>query len=192
MNKIDILIEGYAHITNTGWDASSSSCLITTDSGLKIITDPGANRNLLFEKLKERGVSLEDIDYVFITHHHLDHAMNVGLFPKAKIADEEAIYTQGKAQEGPQMIPDTDITILSTPGHEAGHGVLVVPTAQGIVVVAGDNFWWSSTEEQKIEIEKGDDFAEDMEELKKSRQQVLDLADWVVPGHGKMWQNIKS
>src|SRR5579872_410887 len=118
MNTIDILIEGYAKITDTGWDASSTTTLITVSSPvilnkvkdlnskiedssqaqndkiLRIIVDPGANRDLLFEKLKTRGLSLEDIDYVFITHHHLDHAMNVGLFPNAKVIDEEAVYTQ--------------------------------------------------------------------------------------------------
>ncbi len=189
MNTIDILIEGYAKMTDSGWEASGTTTLITTDSGLKIIADPGANRDLLFERLKERGLGLEDIDYVFLTHHHLDHAMTVGLFPQAKVVDQEAIYVQDKAQEGPKMIPDTDITILPTPGHEVGHGILVVPTAQGTVVVAGDNFWWTAEEEQKLDINKQDDFAEDMEILKASRKQVLDLADWVVPGHGKIFEN---
>lgn len=231
MNTIDILIEGYAKITDSGWEASGTTCLITVDvilsdregshsinnsgevsierdsspqedllqsSGavapqndkkqIRIITDPGANRDLLFERLKEKIVSLEDIDYVFLTHHHLDHAMNVGLFPNAKVVDEEAIYTQAKAVESVKMIPETDITILPTPGHEGGHGILVVPTKDGTVVVAGDNFWWSSSEEQKVDIDKSDDFAEDMEALKLSRKQVLDLADWVVPGHGKVFK----
>lgn len=230
MNTIDVLIEGYAKITDIGWEASGTTCLITaspvfaseakqSDSKeeiaakagiqgdrspirvgddkdvIRIITDPGANRDLLFERLKEKGIRLEDIDYVFLTHHHLDHAMNAGLFPNAKVVDEEAVYTQDKAVEGEKMIPDTDITILPTPGHEAGHGVLVVPTAQGTVVVAGDNFWWSSSDDQESDVQnrdrllnKKDDFAENMEVLKASRKQVLDLADWVVPGHGKIWK----
>lgn len=189
MNTIDIVIEGYAKITDTGWDASSTCTLITTDSGKKIIVDPGANRDLLFAELKKRGLSLEDIDMVFITHHHLDHAMNVGLFPNAKVIDEEAIYTQDKAEEGVEMIPDTDISVIATPGHEYAHASLVVPTENGTVVVAGDNFWWTTDEEQTVDIDKKDDFAEKMDELIASRKQVLDLADWVIPGHGKMFRN---
>ncbi|HYK09031.1 MAG TPA: MBL fold metallo-hydrolase [Candidatus Eisenbacteria bacterium] len=191
MNTIDILIEGYAKITSNGWDASSSCTLIVTNSGKKIIADPGANRDLLFEQLKKRSLSLEDIDMVFITHHHLDHAMNVGLFPNAKVIDEEAVYTQAVAVEGVQMLPDTDISVIATPGHEYAHAILIVPTKDGTVVVAGDTFWWTSTEEQVVNIEKPDDFAEKMEELKASRKVVLDLADWVIPGHGKMFQNKK-
>lgn len=199
MNTIDILIEGYAKIKEKGWEATGTTCLITTDSGVKIITDPGANRDLLLERLSEKGLTVEDIDYVFLTHHHLDHAMNAGIFPKAKVVDEEAIYTQDKAEEGVEMLPDTDITILPTPGHEAGHGILVVPTAQGTVVVAGDNFWWPSSanasEGQAYDIldrerllNRPDDFAEDMHVLMESRKKVLELANWVVPGHGKVFE----
>src|SRR5690348_4237437 len=116
MNKVDLLIEGYATITEKGWKASSSTCLITTDSGLKIITDPGCNRDFLFERLKDVGLGVEDIDMVFITHHHLDHAMLVGIFPNAKVVDEEAVYTQDDAIEGVKMLPETDITVIATPG----------------------------------------------------------------------------
>jgi len=143
MNQVDILIEGYAKITKTGWDASGTTTLITCRAELdsasekgkkipkpfglaqggqvrddiRIIVDPGANRDLLFEELKKINLGLEDIDMVFITHHHLDHAMNVGLFPNAKVVDEEAVYIQAVAAEGVKMLPDTDITVIATPGH---------------------------------------------------------------------------
>lgn len=191
MNTIDILIEGYAKMTDTGWDASSSCVLIVTDSGKKILVDPGANRDLLFEELKKRNLSLEDIDMVFITHHHLDHAMNVGLFPRAKVVDEEAIYTQSVAYEGVDMLPETDITVLKTPGHEYAHASLIVPTDKGTIVVAGDCFWWTTSEEQVVDMHKKDDFAEKMDELVASRKEILRLADWIVPGNGKIWENKK-
>ena len=191
MNKVEVLIEGYATITDKGWKASGSTCLITTESGLKIITDPGANRDILLQKLREKGLRVEDIDFVFLTHHHLDHAMLAGIFPNAKVVDEEAIYTQDDAIEGTEGIPGTNMTIIATPGHEAGHGILVVPeTEKGTIVIAGDNFWWKTDEEQKLslELDMPDDFAEDMEVLKNSRAKVLEIADWVVPGHGRMFQ----
>lgn len=187
MNTVDLLVEGYAEITQEGWKASGTTCLITTDTGLKIITDPGANRNLLLDRLKTMGLGVEDIDMVFLTHHHLDHAMLAGIFPNAKVVDEEAVYTQDKAVEGVEMLPETDITVLKTPGHEYAHAALLVPTKEGSVAIAGDNFWWTTDEEQKLDVEKPDDFAEKMDELMKSRKMVLELADWIVPGHGKMF-----
>ncbi len=191
MNKVDVLIEGYAKITEAGWDASSSCTLIVTGSGKKILVDPGANRDLLFAELKKRSLSIEDIDMVFITHHHLDHAMNVGLFPNAKVIDEEAVYMQSVAVAGVKMLPDTDITVIATPGHEYAHASLVVPTENGTVVAAGDCFWWSEGEEQVVNVEKSDDFAEKMDELVTSRKEILELADWIIPGHGKMFENKK-
>lgn len=208
MNTIDILIEGYATVTETGWVASGTSTLITVNpvilsesEGSKkdsspavqndnkttlIIVDPGCNRDLLLEELGKRNLSINDIDYVFLTHHHLDHAMNAGIFPNAKVIDEEAVYTQDHAIEGVVEIPATDITVIKTPGHEYAHAALLVPTKDGTVAVAGDNFWWTTEEEQKIDVEKIDDFAEKMDELIASRKKILDLADWIIPGHGKM------
>jgi len=186
VNTIDILIEGYATLTETGWVASGTTTLITTDNGAKIIVDPGCNRDLLLQRLAERGLAVDDIDYVFITHHHVDHAMNMGIFPKAKVIDEEAVYSQDHATEGVEEIPDTDITVIKTPGHEYAHAALIVPTKDGIVVVAGDNFWWTTDEKQEIDVNKKDDFAEKMDELIASRKKILDIADFIIPGHGKM------
>lgn len=197
MNTIDILIEGYAKVTTTGWDATSS-CVLIVSNNKKIIIDPGANRDLLFEELKKRNLSIEDIDMVFITHHHLDHAMNVGLFPNAKVIDEEAVYTQAVAIEGVKMLPDTDITVVATPGHEYAHASLVVPTEKGTVVVAGDCFWFEDNTQQefiqdgKISdreklLNKPDSFAEKMDVLVSSRNMLLDLGDFIIPGHGEMF-----
>ncbi len=188
MNTVAVLIEGYAQLTQVGWRASGTTCLITTDDGIKIITDPGANRTLLLQKLTEQKLRVEDINFVFLTHHHLDHAMLAGIFPNAKVIDEEAIYTQDSAVEGPKGIPGTNIGIFPTPGHEIGHGVLVVPTKEGKIVIAGDNFWWNTEEDQKVNIDKPDAFAESMDVLRASRAYVLTLGDIIVPGHGKMFQ----
>lgn len=185
MNTLDVLVGGYAKVTSTGWDASSSTCLITTNSGLKIITDPGANKDLLLKSLQEKNIKVEEVDYVFISHHHLDHAMNIALFVSAKIIDGEAIYSQSVAVAGVDKIPNTNITVIKTPGHEYGHASLVVPTDNGTVVIAGDTFWWERGEEQIIDLNKKDDFAEKMEDLVDSRKKILAIADIIIPGHGK-------
>lgn len=188
MNTVDLLIEGYAKTTDTGWKASGTTCLITTDSGLKIITDPGANRDLLVRRLADMKVGFEDISYVFLTHLHVDHALLMGIFPKAKVITFEAI-TDGDTGELVQgMIPDTDISILKTPGHEYAGASLLVPTAEGTVGIVGDVFWFEEDEEAHPAIEKHDDFATDMEDLVESRKKVLELTDWIVPGHGKMFR----
>lgn len=88
MNTIDVLIEGYVReLSDTTWEACSTSTLITSSRGKRIVVDPGSNKKLLLSALTKRNLKVEDVDWVFLTHHHLDHAMNVGLFPNAKIID---------------------------------------------------------------------------------------------------------
>lgn len=188
MNTIDILVEGYAKVEGNNWEASSTVTLITSDSGTKILVDPGANRELLLDRLKGKNLTPDDIEYVFLTHLHLDHSLLMGVFPKAKIINHEAITAGDKGEVVPSIIPGTDITILKTPGHEYAGASLLVPTKNGTVVIAGDLFWWENGEEEKVDINKPDDFATDMNVLIQSRKEVLSLADWIVPGHGKVFK----
>jgi len=197
MNTIDLLIEGYAKVTDSGWKASGTTCLIRNDSGVLILTDPGANRVLLMQKLDELGVQMSDIEYIFLTHLHLDHSLLMGIFTDSKIVNHEAITNGENGVFTPEMIPGTDISIVKTPGHEYAGASLLVPTLEGTVGIVGDVFWFEEGEpsfakasdgKEFIDLDKKDDFAEKMEVLKESRKKVLELCDWIVPGHGKMFQ----
>lgn len=194
MNKVQVLIEGYAKPTGKGdgWFASSTTTLITTEKGKKIIVDPGCNRKLLLEKLSELGLKPNDIDFVFMTHYHPDHNLLVGIFENATIFDDDMYYKNDEQDNHQGVIPGTDIKIIKTPGHEIFHGSLVVPTKNGVVVVGGDVFWWDDTEEQKMDIKSlilhKDPFVKDKKALKKSRQEVLKIAKYIIPGHGKMFE----
>lgn len=188
MNKVEVLIQGYADVNDKGWDATSSTILITTDDGKKVIVDPGCNPDLLMQKLNEKNLKVDDIDFVFLTHHHIDHALNAGLFTKSKIVDFEAVYDKNIGVYGSNHIPETDIEIILTPGHEDGHASLAIPTDDGIVVASGDVFWWEVNEEQKVDVNKPDDFADDLSILRESREKLLKVGKWIIPGHGKMFE----
>lgn len=192
MSKVKIIIEGYAREEGDAIVATCSTVLIE-DSGKKIIVDPGINKNLLLRKLKENGLAVKDFDIVFMTHYHPDHILNVGLFEKSQIMDGDTIYSEDVETFYEKKIPGTEIEVLETPGHASEHASPVVKTDDGIVVVAQDVFWWmdgeqdTSSREALIELE--DPFGKDMDELKKSREKVLKIADWIIPGHGKMFEN---
>lgn len=153
MAKVKVLIEGYAKKTKTGWIASSTTTLVQ-EKDLNIIVDPGINKKLLLKKLKENGLATKNIDLVFLTHYHPDHALLAGIFENAKILDGGTI--------------------------------------QGKVLVAGDVFWWMDDEKQELDINKSDPFTQNRKALLKSRQKVLKIADWIIPGHGKMFKNPKK
>lgn len=209
MAEVKVLIEGYAKEIKGGWLASSTTTLIKPSFALQtkglrkgkkrgknILVDPGTNRKLLLKKLEKEGLKPEDIDFVFMTHYHPDHNLLTGIFIKAKVLDDEMIYENDKQTNHEGIIPETDIRIIKTPGHEKFHGSLVVLTDKGVVVVAGDVFWWADNEKQKTDktslLSHKDPFIKDEEALLESRKKILAIADWVIPGHGRMFRNTRT
>lgn len=192
MTKVKVLTQGYATTLKKGWLASSTTTLIQ-DGKINIIVDPGKNRKRLLNALKREGLKPEDIDYVFMTHFHPDHNYLVGIFPKAKALDDELVYDKDQEYEHKGKIPGTRIEILSTPGHGQFHSSLVVPTEKGFIVVAGDVWWWKTGQKQKTDKESllkhKDMFAKDKKALFKSRKKILGVADWIIPGHGRIFKN---
>ncbi|MCX6741130.1 MAG: hypothetical protein NTY61_01905, partial [Candidatus Parcubacteria bacterium] len=89
-------------------------------------------------------------------------------------------------------IPKTNIQVMATPGHAHEHAALLVETKMGKVAIAGDLFWWNDQEKQKIDIKslmnKKDPYVKSWPELKASRHKILQIADYIIPGHGKMFK----
>jgi glyoxylase-like metal-dependent hydrolase (beta-lactamase superfamily II) len=191
MNRVKVLIEGYAKEIKNGWLASSSTVLIESNNK-KIIVDPGTNRELLLKKLDQEGLKPEDLNIVFMTHYHPDHNLLVGIFSEAMVLDDEMIYKNDKQWDHDKMIPGTDIKIIQTPGHDQFHGSLLVPSKEGNIVVAGDVFWWEDSEEQKTDRESllshKDPYVKNEKDLLESRKKLLEIADYIIPGHGKMFE----
>ena len=191
MSEIKILIEGYAREEEDQYVASPSTILIK-DSGLKILVDPGANKQKLLDSLSKEGLNPEDIDLIFLTHHHPDHLLNIRLFPDKDILDGDTIYRDDKEIEFSEKIPNTNIQIIETPGHADEHVSLIVETEKGKIIIAGDVFWWEDNEEQKTDykslMKHEDPYVKDKKALKESRKKLLEIANYIIPGHGKMFK----
>ncbi len=195
MAKVKVLIEGYARETEDGWQASSSVVLVE-DANRKILVDPGTNKELLLEKLSEKNLTFDDIDIIFLTHYHPDHSLLASLFYKSLILDGTTIYCGDKEMDYEEKIPGTNIEVIPTPGHTLEHCSLLVSTNEGKVVIAGDVFWWEDGK-QKINnledlVKYDDPFMQDEKELKESRKKILEIADLIIPGHGKIFSPPKS
>ncbi|MBI3109564.1 MBL fold metallo-hydrolase [Candidatus Daviesbacteria bacterium] len=192
MTKVKILIEGYAKKLKNGWIASSTTCLVTTENK-KIITDPGCNRQKLFEALKSQGLTTDDIDYVFLSHCHPDHILLAGIYEKAKFItfDTNLMYDGDLILEFDKHILGKDIEIMETPGHVLEHLSLLIKTPKGKIAIAGDAIWWIEGEEQVFDINQKDHSQAkgmNMEELIESRKKLVETADYIIPGHGKMFK----
>ena len=192
MAKIKILIEGYAKELKTGWIASSTCCFVASGNN-KIITDPGCNRKKLLTALKKNNIKPDDINYVFLSHCHIDHILLAALFKKAKFVtfDTNLLYDQDLMLDFDKHVLGKDIQILETPGHSVEHLSLLVDTIKGKIALAGDVFWWVDGEKQIVDINKEDDSHPkelDMKKLVASRKKLLKIADYIIPGHGKMFK----
>jgi glyoxylase-like metal-dependent hydrolase (beta-lactamase superfamily II) len=182
--NVEILLKGYYSLCETSGRACSTITLVE-DEGLRIVVDPGAlsDPELLFRELEKRNLSAGDIDVVFITHAHMDHFKNLGLFPGAAVLDYWGRW-QGDLWTKSTGEINKNIRAAATPGHSYDSVSLLVKTTGGTIAICGDVFWDSSFPEHPAD----DPFASDAELLAKSRKKLLEIADYIIPGHGDIFE----
>lgn len=183
MSKLNILIQGY--VQNDGENVQSTVTLVQSNNH-NIIVDPGMTQDprAIENALKGHGLTPHDIDTVFITHHHPDHTRYMGLFQGARVYDYESIYASDRWLDGDGTITP-EVKIIKTPGHTDEDATLIVSNVTNIkaknpCTVAVCHLWW-------YEGKDDDPTAKNMRQLHESRKKVLAMADFIVPGHGKMF-----
>jgi len=174
---------------------SASSTVVLIKGNKNIIVDAGAfaeDDKEIIKSLKKEDLAPEQIDIVIITHYHWDHVANINLFRNAMLykcyTATSRVDMKNNASEFIEMkdgykITD-DVQIILTPGHVEHHLSIVVNTDKGKIVITGDAI---SEEEFKI-ISNRPKFVWSIEEYNKSREKILEIADYIVPGHGNMFE----
>jgi len=146
--------------------------------------------------LARKGISTDQIDLVILTHTHLDHCALAGIFEKAIILDNSDQFLQnGEIKRQDENTLDSDVQIIPTPGHDQFHCSIAVKTDDlGVVVVAGDVFWWTADTEPSKDFDAlialSDPYVKDENALIESRKSILQIADYIIPGHGKIFKNL--
>jgi len=192
MNKVKVLVEGYAQEHEDFEKVSPSVVLIETDR-FKIIVDPGFNRKELLDSLERENLRTDQIDFVILTHTHLDHSILAGIFENAVILDSGDQFLQNgiiKRQENSMF---EGIEIIPTPGHDQFHCSILIKTENmGNILIAGDVFWWLDAYEPEKDFESllnlDDPYMKDKVALIESRKKILEISDYIIPGHGKMFK----
>jgi len=188
--KVIVLVEGYAR-QNADCLVASPTTVLIEDNGKRIIVDPGCNEKLLLVALKKQKIEPTDIDYIFLTHFHIDHLLNIRLFLGKDVIDVDTIYRGDSEYNYSKFLPGTSIEVVPTPGHAFEHASLLVKTGKGIVAVAGDLWWWVDKNQKtdlKTLINLVDPFSKSDAQLVASRELILTKADFVIPGHGKIFK----
>lgn len=185
MAQITTLIEGY--VQNEGQSVQATVTLVQ-DNGHNILVDPGMTQSPLAitRALQEHGLTPDDIDTVFITHHHPDHTRYVGLFIGARLYDYASMYASDRWLNAEDYPITPDVKIIQTPGHTPEDATLLVTNVTNIpekspCTVAICHLWW-------YEGKDDDPTADNRIQLQESRAKILALTDFIVPGHGKMFR----
>ena len=203
MHKEDVkvIIEGKHEHRGEKKGISSSVILIKSDKNVLVDTSSFLDKDKLISGLKDEGLAPEDIDVVVVTHLHLDHVVNIGLFMNARI------YLKFRHGEYPGQfhtpmegcVQRTDIKdnvevaenvkLLITPGHTMDGISVLVETEEGKIVICGDAI--ANEEWVNLEKQPSDMLVSDIDSFNKSRGKILKIADYVIPGHGKMFKVLK-
>ena len=91
MTEVKVLVKGWttADSKEPVEESTGATISLVIDKNIKMVVDPGVleNQQILVNALKKEGLSIDDINYVCLTHSHIDHFRNIGMFPKAKSSD---------------------------------------------------------------------------------------------------------
>jgi glyoxylase-like metal-dependent hydrolase (beta-lactamase superfamily II) len=183
MAEVKILVEGYTSADKPGEkETTCPTITLVRDKDLIIVVDPGVleDQSILIDALKKEGLSVGDVNTIFITHSHIDHYRNIGMFPNTKVIEYYGVWYRNEVEDRKNKLTD-DIEIIETPGHNYTSLTLLVKTDLGKIAICGDVFW----KENYPEI---DEYADDPEKLKESRKKLLEIADYIIPGHAGMYK----
>ncbi len=196
--SVKVLVPGGHKLVGDKLIISSTVTLIKSDKIIIVDTGGFGKASAINERLAEEGLTPEQIDIVFLTHLHLDHIVNVHMFPNARVycrfingeyPGQFHIPSEGAAQrtdiqEGAQLTKG--VTVVELPGHTSDMVGLLVETDNGKILVAGDSM--SSEAQLKMENKPPGMVLWDGKEYDKSRKKAMQIADYIIPGHGDMFK----
>jgi glyoxylase-like metal-dependent hydrolase (beta-lactamase superfamily II) len=205
----EILVPGNSLEWSGGFLGFANLTLVTTSDGT-LLFDTGhyINRGALVDALAARDMVPGDIDKVFLSHIHFDHADNVDLFTRATVflgkADWEyarhpatndlfvpwGIHEQLSKHTLELLDDDADLggglTALTLRGHTPGSmGVRFDHATNGTVVIAGDAVKNLNELIEGRQSNVGHEFpvAASVADDEASIAKVVSTADRIVPGH---------
>jgi glyoxylase-like metal-dependent hydrolase (beta-lactamase superfamily II) len=197
--RVDVIAIG-SLAKNKYWKEKSSArqeyatTTLVRSGDLALIVDPGWPPEVLRSALYYRtGLEPKAVTHVFLTHLDPAHYDGAGLFPQAQwhAYEEEIRYAEAEwppeapgrtllarlASAPEKFAPGVDL--FPTFGHSAGHSSVLVYTPMNTLVIAGDAVL------SQDHLEHGDlgEGPWDLMAAKTSFQDIVEIADLIIPGH---------
>jgi len=164
----------------------TGSVTLIQDGKSNILVDVGARGRFeeLQKKLSENNVTTNTVELIILTHFHLDHSFNIGMFPKARIIGWSHEWKSGSTFrisniETWSVAPG--ISILPTPGHTPEHISVVVAHEDGKkTVITGDAINQDFADTKKISA-----YAFDLNLYSQSAEKIMTVGKDLIIGHGE-------
>ncbi len=202
---VDVLHVGYSVNEGSFMRANCTCCLIRMtgceegerSGSVNVIVDTMTawDGDKIEAALAQHGLKCRDVHYVICTHGHSDHIGSNYLFQSAKY------HIVGTSVSNKDEYPDIefpinlggndDVQVMKTPGHTLDSVSVLVKTSEGLVAIVGDLFEREEDIEQP-ELWKVTAGSEDEKKQEESRKKVLNIADYIVPGHGPIFKVLEK
>jgi N-acyl homoserine lactone hydrolase len=200
----EIFVKGNSCSLPEGFIGLANLTLVHTGEG-PMMFDVGhtVNRVGLVDGLAARGLRRSDVRRVFLSHLHIDHVMNIDLFPfstRVYVSRADWEYAASPNPED-QFVPwlireqlakydlvlldgegelEPGLRYLAVPGHTPGCLALDLDTAdKGRVVIAGDAIKFP----RELMTHRVDLAFDTPEHAARSIEAIKAIADRIVPGH---------
>ena len=184
MISVQILREGRIEKLEGKLVADCTVTLIQGDKNILVDTGGCGDAEAILSELQKRNLKPEGIDIVIATHNHPDHTWNNYLFPGA------LFFCAGILQRGNQFWdaeegwkPMQGVEVIHTPGHSPEDYTVLAKADKGTIAIVGDLIMDEQTKN------KPGHYSHDAEVQGQNQQKVLEMADFIVPGHGSLFRS---
>ncbi|OAD62304.1 Metallo-beta-lactamase domain-containing protein 1 [Eufriesea mexicana] len=194
MCEVIVLFNGYStKLDDRTMKANCSCTLIKATKNIIVDTMTAWDREKIIQALTEHNITPEEIDYVVCTHSHADHIGNNNLFINAEhiigtCIHRGDLFFDKNLKNGYKICPEVEV--IATPGHTADDVTVLVEASisekSTCFAITGDLF------EKEADILNPSIWKElGTKELQKiqshMRSYVINLANFIIPGHGPMF-----
>ncbi|CAK9816595.1 Metallo-beta-lactamase domain-containing protein 1 [Anthophora plagiata] len=195
MCEVTVLFDGFSTILEDGTMKANCTCtLIKASKNIIVDTMTAWDRQKIIQALAGHNITPDEIDYVVCTHSHADHIGNNNLFVNAEhiigtcVHRGELFFNINFKNEGYKISPE--VKVVATPGHTQDDVTVLVETTicgkPTCFAITGDLF------EKEEDILNPSIWKElGTTELQKTQSQmrcnVIDVANFIIPGHGPMF-----
>jgi len=120
--KVKILVEGCTNadsVGETGEEKTRPTITLVQDGDWVMVVDPGVleSQQVLVDALQKENLTVQDVNVVCITHSHIDHYRNIGMFPSAKTLEYYGLWHNQTVENWSENF-SPNIQVLHTPGHD--------------------------------------------------------------------------